>query len=116
VAGALAAIVSLLLLGVVGASVNIPGQWSSVIAFLCLVGFGFVLPQLYLIRTDPTTSQTARLGVITFITLILGGSFAGDVSGVEAKAIGAIVVLSILAPVVHQFWVGYRQPVQTDIR
>jgi hypothetical protein len=113
-AGALGAVGSLFLFGVVGTVVDTPGQWGSVIAFVLLVGFGFVLPQLYLMRTDAAVSNTARLGVITVIMLILGPGFAAEVDGIESKAISGVVVLSILFVVTHQLREGYRQSIRND--
>lgn len=109
VAGFLATVVSLMLLAVVGELVEFSGDWATVLAFLIVVVLGFVLPQLHLIRVDPSVSRTARLGVISLILIVLGAGFSENLSGTELYILWGVVGVSIAVMFVSEVIEGYRE-------
>ena len=109
VAGLLATAVALVLLVIVEELVGFPGDWATVLAFLIVVVLGFVLPQLHLIRVDPSVSRTARLGVISLILIVLGAGFSNTLSGTELYTVWAVVGVSIAVMFVSEVIEGYRE-------
>ncbi len=109
IAGFLATAGALVLLLIVGELVEFPGDWATVLAFLIVVVLGFVLPQLHLIRVDPSVSRTARLGVISLILIVLGAGFSENLSGTEFYTLWGVVGVSIAVMFVSEVIEGYRE-------
>jgi len=110
----LASLCSLTILGIIEAAIGLPGQWAFVIAFLFLVSFGAILPQVYLLKTDQSVSRASRLGVVTLVLLVLAAGFSGDVTGIELTVIWALVGISIGLVVFAEVREGYRQSIWNE--
>ena len=108
-AAMLAGLCSLVILGIIETVIGLPGQWAFVVAFLLLVLFGAILPQLYLIKTDRSVSRVSRLGVITLVLIVLAAGFSGELTGTELTVIWALVGVSIMLIVVSELREGYRR-------
>lgn len=106
----------LVILGIIETVIGFPGQWGFVIAFLLLVLFGAILPQLYLLKTDRSVSRASRLGVVTLVLVVLAAGFSGEVTGTESAVIWGLVGLSIALVVVTEVHEGYRQSVRNENR
>lgn len=104
-----AGLCGLIILGIIEVVIGLPGQWAFVIAFLLLVLFGAILPQLYLLKIDQSVSRTSRLGVVTLVLIVLAGEFSDGVSGTELTVIWALVGITIALVVITELREGYRQ-------
>ena len=100
------------ILGVVEMAVGIPSQWGGVLTFAVLAGFGFGLPQLYLIRVDDTVPTTYRLGFLVVVVLLLGSLSAESASPSEERVILGIVGFSVLGIFLQQLYSGYQSVVR----
>lgn len=115
-AAMLAGLCGLVILGIIETVIGLPGQWGFVVAFLLLVLFGAILPQLYLIKTDRSVSRVSRLGVVTLVLIVLAAGFSGEVTGTELTVIWALVGVSIVLIVVSELREGYRQSAGSENR
>ncbi|WP_248516236.1 hypothetical protein [Salinarchaeum laminariae] len=109
VAALLAGVGSLAVLGIVEAAVGLPGQWATVVAFMLILSFGAIAPQLYLLSIDRSVSRSSRMGVVTLVSIVLATVFTEEVSGTEATVIWGTVGISIALIVVAEAREGYRQ-------
>lgn len=100
-------LVALVVIGLIEVTLGFPGEWASVLVFLAIVGFGFALPQLYLLRIDEGTSSTARLGVITLMLVLIAAALSNTVSGAELLTLWAIVAIAIGLVVGYEIYAGY---------
>lgn len=105
----LATVAGLILVGVVELTVGFPGSWGLVFAFVVFVALGFVFPQLYLLTKDTSTSRVSRLGVISFMTVLLGFGFSANARETEAIAIWTIVALALAVIFIAEARVGYQE-------
>ena len=113
-AAMVAGLSSLGALAVVEAVIGLPEQWAFVVAFVLLISFGVVLPQLYLLTTDRSVSRTARLGVVTLVLIVLAAGFSEGVTGTELAVIWALVGISVALIVVSEARDGYRRSVRSE--
>ncbi|WP_050032645.1 hypothetical protein [Halorubrum halophilum] len=115
VAGAgLAAVLCLGAVTFIELRVGFPGDWASVVAFVLFMLFGFAIPQVYLLRADPSVSRVSRMGVITLMLIVLASVFSTDVTGVELTVIWGIVGVSVAAIFVYEVRDGYLQSLRNE--
>lgn len=106
---ALATVAGLVTLGIIKMVIGFPGDWAVVVAFFWFFGVGYVLPQVYLLRVDETTSRVSRMGIITLLLLLLGPSFAASASGIERFVILASIGLALAGIVFQELRDGYNE-------
>jgi hypothetical protein len=102
---------SFTLLGFVDMFVGIPSGWTTVLSFAVVVGFGFALPQLYLIRVDDTVPTTYRLGFLVVVILFFGIGAASSASPPEERVILALIGVSVFGVFLQQVYTGYQSVV-----
>lgn len=112
VLSALLTVAALLVLGVVDSSVGFPGEWSVVATFVLFVGLAYVLPQVYLMRVDESTSSVSRLGVITLMLLLFAAIASNVVSGTEQSTIWGLVGIWSIVIFGFEVRAGYRESQQ----
>lgn len=107
---ALATVTGIFALVLLAEFVPFPGDSLWVIGFLWFVGVGYVWPQVSLIkRDDDDVSTVSRMGVITFIIVILTPSFIEGASGIAQEIIWSVALLAVVAMCAYQLREGYRQ-------
>ncbi|GAB3028807.1 hypothetical protein [Natronobiforma cellulositropha] len=109
VAAGLTTVVALAALVAVEATTGLLDEWFAVAAFVLVVLFGFVLPQVYLLRVDRTTSRTSRLGVVTLMLVLLAGAFSNAASGTAVVAIWLFAVATAAVIFLVEARAGYRE-------
>lgn len=112
----LAAVLSLGIVAYVESAIGFPGDWAFVVGFILFVLFGFVIPQVYLLRADPSISQASRMGFVTVILLIVAGWVSANVKGTELLAIWSIVGLSVVSMVLYELREGYLHSLRSETR
>jgi hypothetical protein len=88
--------------------VGIPSGWTTLLSFAVVVGFGFALPQLYLIRVDDTVPTTYRLGFLVVVTLFFGIGAASSAPPSEERVILALIGVSVFGIFLQQVYAGYQ--------
>lgn len=88
--------------------VGFPGQWAYVVAFLVVLCFGAIFPQLALLRADRSVPRTARFGVITLVLVVMLGIFGNSVAGIERTAILLIAAGTVAAIIAMEASAGYN--------
>ncbi len=92
------------------------GEWVYVLGFLLWVAIAYAIPQALLMRRDGAVSRTSRMGVCTFMCIIIAGLFSSDVSGTESAVLWGIVGVSITVVFVHEVWIGYQDSTVSEAR
>jgi uncharacterized membrane protein YkgB len=97
-----------ILLGFVEMVLGIPSGWGNLLTLVVVVGFGFGLPQLYLIRVDDTVPTTYRLGFLVVVVLFFGIGALESASPPEERVILALIGAFVLGIFLQQIYTGYQ--------
>ncbi|MXR51612.1 hypothetical protein GRX03_08350 [Halovenus sp. WSH3] len=95
-------------LQIVDSTVGLPDGWTSVATFVLLAGFGFVLPQLYLLRVDDTVPASYRRGFLLVVVVLFGAAAADTASPPAATVTRSLVGLAVAAILLAEARKGYR--------
>lgn len=106
--------VGLVVFAAVELTVGVPGGWTNFLSFLFFIVLGFVVPQLYLSRTDTSVSPLTRLRVVVILTLVLGAMFSANATRQESGAILVTTVIIVGVVVAMEVRDGYIATIREE--